>query len=86
MKGISTVLLVSPNEGPEWINALVSSFTAMNRGAQNDMGTFMWSLKRSEGGEEVALEVIVTAYQAVFPSFPSPSLQTRNKSCATAVG
>lgn len=48
MKGISTVLLVSQNEGPKWINALVSFFTAMDQGTQNDMGALLCSLKRSE--------------------------------------
>lgn len=43
MKGISAVLLVSQNEGPKWIKALVSSFTVMNQGTQNDIGSLVLS-------------------------------------------
>lgn len=57
-KIIFTILLVSQNEGPQWIDALVSCFSVMNEGSHNEMETLVTAEEKC-GGEEVALEIII---------------------------
>lgn len=55
IKIIFTTFLVSQNEGPQWIDALVSCFSVMNGGSQNDGNTRV-TTEEKWGEEEVALE------------------------------
>lgn len=70
IKIIFAVLLVSQNEGPQWIYGLVSCVSVMKEGSQNNMETLM-AAEEKWGGEEVTFELFVSGNQAVLPSFRS---------------